>query len=240
MKEILLKHFGIDATEIKKLAGYENVNYRVTTNKSRFIFKTYTFDENLFDLVQAESEVLEHLRKAGSDQFPTPYKTLDGVFIKKVEIESKQVIIRLLSFLEGTFFTEEDHTIMLFESFGTFLANMDIQLRQYKNYTLQARKFEWDLQYALLNEPLIRDIQEPEKRKIIAYFFQQFKELVLPELPKLRQSIIHNDANDYNVLAANGKVSGIIDFGDVVYSQLINELAVAISYAVMAKDDPIL
>ena len=41
------------------------------------------------------------------------------------------------------------------------------------------------------------------------------------------------------MLVQNNEVSGIIDFGDLAYSYLINELAVAITYACYDKDDPI-
>ncbi len=74
---------------------------------------------------------------------------------------------------------------------------------------------------------------------MVDYYFLQFKEFVLPELPHLRKSIIHNDANDWNVLVQDGKVSGLIDFGDMVYAPLIQELAVALTYAMMDKENPL-
>jgi 4-aminobutyrate aminotransferase-like enzyme len=55
----------------------------------------------------------------------------------------------------------------------------------------------------------------------------------------MRKQIIHNDANDWNVLVQNNKVSGIIDFGDVCYTQLINELAIGITYAILEKENPV-
>jgi ethanolamine-phosphate phospho-lyase len=66
-----------------------------------------------------------------------------------------------------------------------------------------------------------------------------FRELVLPILPNLRTSIIHNDANEWNLLVQRGAISGIIDFGDITWAPLINELAIAISYGIMGKDDPV-
>lgn len=239
MKDILRKYYGIEATEIKKLVGYDNVNYQIKTQEGKYIFKTYKKNDDLYDLVKAESEVLVHLSGSANNQFPKPIKTHDGVFVSLATIEGEEVIMRLLSFLEGSFFSEVTHTPKLFDSFGAFLANMNLQLQQLKNYTIKARVFEWDIQHVHLNAPLVDDISEPENRKIVRYFLQQYKEMVLPILPKLRKSIIHNDANDLNVLATDGKISGIIDFGDVVYSPLINELAVGISYAMMEKEDPV-
>jgi 4-aminobutyrate aminotransferase-like enzyme len=65
-----------------------------------------------------------------------------------------------------------------------------------------------------------------------------------PLFAALARSTIHNDANDYNVLVSGGpldgpqQVTGIIDFGDLVHSYTIADLAVAVAYAVLGKRDP--
>jgi Ser/Thr protein kinase RdoA (MazF antagonist) len=60
-------------------------------------------------------------------------------------------------------------------------------------------------------------------------------------LPGLRQSVIHNDANDHNVLVSDDAtaVTGLLDMGDSVWSVTINELAVAAAYAAFGADDPL-
>ena len=239
MKDIIQHYFAIDAIEIKKLNGYDNANYLVKTHESNYIFKTYTMNDDAFALVKAESDILIHLENEGCDGFPKPIKTQEGEYIKCIAIQGNQVIIRMLSFLEGNFLSNVEHTPLLFESFGAFLANMNIQLQELKNYTIQSREYPWDIKKALLNAPFIHEIPKAANRKVVFYFLQQFKEIVVPALPVLRKSIIHSDANDWNVLVENGKVTGIIDFGDMVYSSLINELAIAITYAIMGKDNPI-
>jgi len=50
----------------------------------------------------------------------------------------------------------------------------------------------------------------------------------------------YNDANDYNILVSHSRrstVSAIIDFGDVVYSATVCNLAVALAYVMLAKPD---
>jgi Ser/Thr protein kinase RdoA (MazF antagonist) len=53
--------------------------------------------------------------------------------------------------------------------------------------------------------------------------------------------VIHNDANDHNVLVADdgGSISGLLDLGDAVWSVVVNELAVAAAYAALRADDPL-
>ena len=57
---------------------------------------------------------------------------------------------------------------------------------------------------------------------------------------RLRRSVIHGDANDYNVLVDPERmaVTGLIDFGDMVYSYTVADLAIAIAYVVLDKDEP--
>jgi len=58
-------------------------------------------------------------------------------------------------------------------------------------------------------------------------------------VPYLRKQIIHNDANEWNVLVQGSEISGIIDFGDLAHTYLINELAIAICYACYDKENPL-
>ena len=102
-----------------------------------------------------------------------------------------------------------------------------------------ARQWEWDIQYLDLNKKYINDIPDAKDRNTVKYFFQQFEEIVRPVLPGLRKQIIHNDANEWNVLSKNGEVSGFIDFGDLAHSLLINELAIAITYTCYDKKNPL-
>jgi Ser/Thr protein kinase RdoA (MazF antagonist) len=61
----------------------------------------------------------------------------------------------------------------------------------------------------------------------------------MPSLLRLRRSVIHNDANDHNVLVGADRVTGLIDFGDMVESASVGELAVAATYAMMGCGDPL-
>ncbi|MEH6537098.1 MAG: aminotransferase class III-fold pyridoxal phosphate-dependent enzyme [Psychroserpens sp.] len=229
--------FNFEILELKKLNGYENINYLLKTDSAKFIFKTYKYSEDMMALIEAENSVLNALENENT--FPQPIAFKDGSFLKIAEINNTKTICRVLTFLEGDFLGDIKHTPHLIESIGRFTAQLDLQLSKLNNYVLKARVWEWDLQYLSLNKKYIYAIEDASDRHLVSYFFQQFDLHVAPILPELRKSIIHNDVNEWNTLVKNNTVSGLIDFGDLAHSPLINELAIAIAYACYDKDDPL-
>jgi 4-aminobutyrate aminotransferase-like enzyme len=239
MIAFLEKEFNIKVLKNKILDGYDNKNYHITTDEKDFIYKTYKHSESLKDITVAENEVLLHLQEEFDSYIPQPVPHSDNSYIKTIDSENGKVISRMLTFLSGEFLGDTKHTTSLFESLGSFLARLDIKLKDLKNYTIQARKLKWDIQYLDLNKKYISDISNPKDRNVVTYFFNQFEEIVRPIIPKLRKQIVHNDANEWNVLVQNGKISGIIDFGDLAHTFLINELAIAITYGCYDKENPL-
>ena len=57
----------------------------------------------------------------------------------------------------------------------------------------------------------------------------------------LRFSVIHNDANDYNILVnqPEQRVTAILDYGDMVHTATVCELAIALAYVMLDNPDPI-
>lgn len=239
MESELITYYNLTPEKITKIPGYDNENYIVESGGLKYVLKTYPFSMEQFDLLQAESELLGELGAEKNDYFPRPIKAHNGSYVVVCEHHGQKSIFRLLTFLEGEFFANVHHTPALFESLGSFLAHMDNRLWDFDNYVYRSRRFEWDLQHPDISLSFLSEIPEAADRKIVAYFYQQFKENVMPALPGLRKKVIHNDGNDWNILVKDETVTGIIDFGDATYAPLINELAVAMTYALMGQDDPL-
>ena len=239
MKKILQIQFGLIPIEIKKLWGYENSNYLVKAKDKKYVFKTYIKNTETFALVEAENEALLFLHKTNNKIFPKPIIFKDNSLVKTIKIEEKELICRMLSYLEGELLGNVTPTKSLYQSLGKFIAQMDIQLQSFNNKTIKARQWQWDIQYLHLNQKYIQDISNAKDRSLISYFFQQFEKNLIPVLPELRKSMIHGDANEWNVLVNDGTVTGIIDFEDLSYTPLIYELAVTIAYACLFVENPL-
>ncbi len=230
------RQYGFRIHDYKSLDGYESINFRLKTDKGTFVLKQYQNNADVREWVEAENDVLLFLSEnfLGVCSFPIP--SLTGNFLPENEAEG--TFYRLLNFLEGTFLGDAEHTPELFFSFGEFLGGMNKVLFQYKNPIISNRRYHWDNQFYTLNKKHISYIPDASKQALVEYFILQYEEQVVPMFSELRMSIIHGDANDWNVLTSGEKTTGIIDFGDMCHSHIVNELAIGICYVIMNKDNP--
>jgi len=239
MKRILHEQFGINAIKVERLSGLDNANYLVETLTEKYIFKTYPYFQDALSLVDAENNALLFLQNEGQRNIQIPIPSKNQSYTALVNIDGQECICRMLSYLDGKFLVEVPHSKKLFQSFGKFLAQLDLKLQQFTDFRITARKLKWDIQYLSLSKKHLDNIPKNKDRSIVHYYFKQYDENVLPFIPELRTAIIHNDANEWNVLVAQEEVSGIIDFGDMSHTFLINELAIAITYACYDKENPL-
>ena len=145
---------------------------------------------------------------------------------------------RLLTWLPGTLYAHaRPHTAALQRSLGRFMGQLDKILAGFAHPAAH-RVLQWDLSQAAAVIDYTKHIRDEDDRALARRTLDAFQRHVLPRLPYLRQQIIHNDANDYNVLTQNGRVSGIVDFGDMVYTAVVHELAIACAYAILDQPDP--
>lgn len=192
-------------------------------------------------ILSFQNQAIFHLRHhLGNECFPKLIPNIEGQLISHIEQNSTQHLVRVLTFLSGTFLADNwNHSDELLESFGRFLGRMSQALETF-GHPAAHRYLDWDMKHASYVIRKNLEKVSSDHRKIIETFLLRFETEVLPILPELRTSVIHNDANDHNVLAdESNKVSGIIDFGDMVYSYTIFELAIGCAYAILNKEKPL-
>ena len=142
--------------------------------------------------------------------------------------------VRLISVLPGTTLgTARLHTNTLRRDLGRAVGRLDRALTNFDHPAFH-RDFHWDLANAErvvgTHLPLVADTALADR---IAAFAAYHRAHVVPMLSDFRRGVIHGDANDYNVLVdeARQSVTGILDFGDMVYSHIVNDVAIAMAYA---------
>ena len=126
------------------------------------------------------------------------------------------------------------------------VAEVDDALKGFDHAAMHRGDFPWDLRNASAVIDLHLDQVENSRMRLqIDAVRANLAEYVEPRMPLLEQSVIHNDANDHNVIVQcpvidRQQVAGLIDFGDMVYSYTICGLAIAVAYAMLDKTDPLL
>jgi len=240
-REILKTIYGLDNPQLQDLEGYASLNVRVkTADGQTFVWKQNTDAFLERDFLEAENQVLLKLAESLPYDFPVPQPDRDGNLLSANENpDGSRTLHRLLTFVEGNFFDQVPPTPQLFASLGTFLARLDRALLDFRHAGIEARRHQWDLQHLAMPLEHIRFIEDPCRKKLIEYFYMQFREVVGPLHCNIRRSVIHGDANEQNLLTTDGQVSGIIDFGDMSYTPLVNEVAIALTYAMLGRDDPL-
>ncbi len=235
IKNVLKDFYNLDNYVVTKLEGYDSINYKIDCGHVVYVLKQYALSEETTELLLAENMILQKLSILKEYSFPATMPTTQN----KELVVHKNAIYRLLSFVEGDFLGNIEHSAELLSSFGTFLAKMDRTILKTYNAAITGKVTQWDLKHFKSNYRFLEYITHVKDRSLVAYFFLQFDAHVYPIQHELRHGIIHNDGNDWNVLTQGGAVSGIIDFGDMCHSWLINEVAVAITYVMMGKAQPL-
>src|SRR2546428_2179733 len=195
-------------------------------------------------LLDAQHAAMTHIAQQIS-LCPRVVPGLSGETIATVESSTGvQNFVRLFTYLPGVPLAEvHPHSAELLRDLGRKIGQLDRALATFDHAAVH-RNFHWDLASGL---NVIHEygalIADAGLRDLIYKFASDFERDLAPSLSKLGTSAIHNDANDYNILVGgsdgNQRVTGLIDFGDMVYSFTVGDLAVAMAYAILEKADPL-
>lgn len=239
IQDLVKEHYGLNVT-VKTLNGYDELNFLLSDDKNEKYILKVSNESHSFPFLEAQAAIMRHLFQSDiSDYFQHFCRNKRGEELTDIIIDSKTYHIRILNFLEGTFWVDEkDKNSELHYNLGSFLGNMDAELGNFSHPAMH-RSYTWDISRASEAGDNLKYILNHERRRIVGYFLLQFDTEVLPQLHRLRHAYIHNDANDYNVLVKGNQISGLIDFGDMVYTALINNLAIACVYAILDEEDPL-
>ncbi|MDH3218790.1 MAG: phosphotransferase [Gammaproteobacteria bacterium] len=248
---------GFDATEaaaiakrlfalegpLQQLDGERDLNFLIGDKGSRYVFKIANVDESPA-LLECQHQVFERLAEARVfPEVATARASVNGQLIETVYSKAgHEHVCRLMPYIEGRILAQVDNpSPALLEDLGGRLARLDQALESFAHPALE-RPLLWKMDNALDVLEAFKPLLTPQPRRDLVEFFEAgYRERVLPRLGYLRRAVIHNDANRANVLVddAGARVVSIIDFGDMVESWLVVEPAVAATYAMLDRDEPV-
>ncbi len=196
-------------------------------------------------LVALQVDVLRHLAQAAPALVvPRVLPDRTGASSVVVTVGGVAHIAWALAYLPGESLAGAlPRSPALLAELGAWLGTLDVALQSFAHPAAQ-RTLKWDLAAALWIAPEAGIIADPARRALVERAIADYRAAVVPRLATLPRSIIHNDANDHNVLiarqhAGESRITGLIDFGDILHTITVAEPAIAAAYAAMGAADPL-
>jgi len=224
----------------KSLVSERDQNLSLRTADGReFVVKIAGQDE---DPVVTDFQIMAliHLQESGAKGVPEITRTSRGEDHGTISYDDgTEACLRVVSWLSGSLLHDVSLSAEISRSFGQQLARLDLSLLGFSHPGDQ-QVLIWDVQRALELRPLLTHFDDALIRRQVEDVFEVLENRVLPALASLPKQVIHNDANPENVLLGDeGKVSGFIDFGDMLRAPRVVEIAIAASYLRTNGSDPL-
>ena len=237
---ILRREWGLSG-DLRDLPSERDRNFAVVVDGiERFVLKISNANEDpaFLDL---QHRAMDRLVAAGLPcQQALP--TRSGTEIVDVGTPASPHFARLLTWLPGrplATIPPAGRAAGLLEDLGRTMGRTAAALMGF-DHPAAHRSFQWSAEQGAdvirAHAPAIRD-------RLRVALIERWLDRLAPleaTFADLRHGVIHNDANDHNVLVGDdgATVTGLLDLGDSIWSVLINELAVAAAYAALGARNP--
>ena len=239
-EKILFELYGIKGNA-SLLPGYVDFNFRIkVTNKEGFILKISRPKENK-KYLEFQQHLLQFIKNESKNLIaPKPIKDKNNNLISEIIDEyDNQRSVRLLTWVSGKVWSSvnpqlEDFRFSLGKQCGLLT-----KVLQGFDHPEAHYNFEWDIAQSLWTKKQLH-LFKSDKKEILVHFQNQF-EAHQTSYSKLRKSVVHNDPNDNNIIVTQDilhpKAKAAIDYGDAIYTQTINDVAILCAYGVMRHTD---
>jgi len=232
------ENYGMEGS-LSRLPG-ENLNYLVSSLDGRMAIAKVAGTDLPKEVVEMEFAALEYAGKAQLVlDLPKIIKNSKGNIETRIKFPDNEIKrLRILNYIGGDNLSDclnisDDLRFDL----GKSLALFDQALASF-DHPAAHRKHRWDLHDAGQHERKLELIHDPERRALLQWAFEEFSDSILPLLAALPWQFIHGDGNPENIRITEGRVSGLLDFGDSCYNPAVCELAICLAYQMMDVSDP--
>ena len=240
--------FGLEATSIRELPSERDRNFHLAGPAGEFVLKLSGPEERPENLELQAAALGWIALRAPSLPLPRLRPAANGRSVVTVpEEDGAPRLVRLLDYLPGRVFAEaRPHAAGTLRRVGSLLGALDRALEGFAHPAAVGRDLPWNPERA--GDVLASNaaaIEDPGHRGIVDRIarLRAERDRALARLPR---SVIHDDANDWNVLVGEPTadpeeraVTGLLDFGDMLETWTVSEAAVAAAYAMLDSADPL-
>ncbi|WP_339109645.1 phosphotransferase [Thioclava sp. GXIMD4216] len=229
------KTYGISGA-MKRLETEKDDTYLISAPDARYILKIANPDEAQAEL-ELQNAVLDHLAVHFARPAPRLIRAISGEGMLREPASGR--FYRLLSFVEGTPLDMMDARPETLPEIGRVLGELRLALSGF-THPAQNRELVWDVQHVMRLRPLLAEVDlPPDHHALAGQAFARLAE-VAHRIPALERQVVHNDFYASNIVAdpETGRLTGVIDFGDVVESAVAIDLAVAMMGQILTDFTP--
>jgi 4-aminobutyrate aminotransferase-like enzyme/Ser/Thr protein kinase RdoA (MazF antagonist) len=236
-------HFGV-VGRASALASERDQNFLITPRSGAGIVLKIANAAEDPSMLDAQRAVIEHLARVSelTPRLVGPHPDEPALVMR----DGKTHAVWAISVLPGKPLSSVAHrSPALHADLGRQVAALSEALTTFDHRAIH-RDFYWDLSKARgLVESRSHAIDDDALSGATVRLGHEFDTRIKPLLARLPLGTVHGDLNDNNILvaSANGRaeqhISGIVDFGDMVHSYRVGDLAIAIAYAMLGSEDPL-
>ena len=227
--------------ELHLLSSERDRNYRLTDARGqRYVLKFANPVEDR-GVTNLQTQALLHIA-ARDPSLPVPRVLPDRSGAHEVLTDlggGAASVTRLFSWVDGRPLDGITPTQALREQAGAFLGRIDRALSDFSHPSAE-HDLLWDLRSASRLRQFLPAVNDPALRRRLLLRLDRFDAETHPRLETMRRQAVHNDLNPHNVMVspdAPHLITGVIDFGDMVRTALVADVAVGASY--FASEDAV-
>jgi 4-aminobutyrate aminotransferase-like enzyme/Ser/Thr protein kinase RdoA (MazF antagonist) len=219
--------FGYDGTVERRFESERDQNFQLAgAGAGRRILKVSNAGERA-DVLDMEVGAALHARRVDpslpiAEPFPTDADPSAFIGVALDDANGARHMVRMYEHLPGRGSTDGldlDHEAIW--AYGETLARLGRALRGYFHPAAD-RVLLWNVEHCLALRPMTESIDDAGHRALVRRVFDRFEGHVAPRWAGLRAQVVHGDLTlDNALLDDDGRITGIVDFGDMSHTALL-------------------
>ena len=240
-KKMVRDLFGLEGS-FRLLVSERDQNFQIRDDSPGYVLKIANSEEDP-GVLDFQTQALLHIEERDPELgVPRVVKSVNGNVTETVTSSTgSQHLVRVVTFLPGTLLEDLVPSSALLRDVGVSVARLDRALTGFFHSHAE-NPHPWDIMRAADMRPHTQHIDDTIARGHVETILDDFINDIGPRMRRLRHQVVHNDATINNVVIDsddNDRVSGILDFGDMVHAPMLCELTMAIDTVFRAEGDPI-
>lgn len=237
---LILEHYGAEGQNYDSKASELSSVFHVSIDATSYAFKAIRYSEAALAITKWRIRAMEHLRENGIPSGHT-LPTTAGDTLAVADTSQGRVIVHMGEWLSGIPLEDTHPSSEVMWAVGRNAATIVNSLTDWPRPP-EPITHTWELTRTLeAIDSSLPSIHGTRLHAVLASARDRFATRVHERLPLLPHSVIHHDLHDSNLLfdAHSAEVSGVLDFGDMVWGPRIAELAISAGYASRGATDPV-